>query len=80
MKQQFLRYWLAMNATAAQSAAHAVRAFCGLAGMHQVYTSVPTINLQGALVVFLFSFGAAILKFLDEHPLPVNPLSAVATQ
>lgn len=57
-----------MNATAVDSAVHALRAYCGLAGAHLAYTEIPAINWQQALMIFLFAFGSAILTYLDAHP------------
>ena len=64
-----LRYWLAMNASAVQSAAHAAKAFFGIAGGHAVSDSIPALNLQQFAAAFLLFFGAGILDYLDKHPL-----------
>lgn len=69
IKLNFLRYWLAMNATAMQSAVHALRAYCGLAGVSVATQQIAPLTWQQGMVVFLFAFGAAILNYLDANPL-----------
>ena len=68
-KQQLLRYWLAMNATALDSAVHAVALFCGVAGAHEITATVPALNLPQLAWLFLIAFGRALLAYLDAHPL-----------
>jgi hypothetical protein len=70
MKNQLFRYWYAMNASAVQAAAHSSKAFFGVAGAHAVNDAIPALNLQQFAGAFLFFFGAAILDYLDRHPLP----------
>ena len=72
-KLELLRYWLAMNGSAVQAAAHSVKAFMAVAGAHAAVDSVPALNLHQTLAVFLFSFGLAALDFLDKNPLPALP-------
>jgi len=62
----YLRYWLAMNASAVQSAAHATKAFVATAGAHVVQDSIPALNLSQIGAVFAFAF---VLNWLDAHPL-----------
>ena len=64
-----LRYWLAMNASAFDAAAHASVAFFGVAGAHAAFDAVPALNLQQFAAVFLITFGRATLNYLDAHPL-----------
>lgn len=64
-----LRYWLAMNASAADAAVHSAQAFFGVAGVHAVYDSVPALNLQQFAGVLLLSFGRGLLAYLSAHPL-----------
>jgi len=73
LKQQLLRYWLAMNASALQGAAHAGKAWLATAGAHTLTASVPSLNLNQFLAVLGFAFGLGILNWLDEHPLPTAP-------
>jgi len=82
MKQQILRYLLAMNATAFDSAIHALVLFCGVAGTHQVMDSVPALNGQQLAALFGIAFARAVLAYLDAHPVtalaaavpsPTNP-------
>ena len=68
-KMQFLRYWLAMNASAFDSAVHALAAFFGVAGAHAVMDAIPALSIQQVAAVFLIAFGRAILAYLDAHPL-----------
>lgn len=76
---QIKRYLFAMNATALQSAVHALKLFCGAAGIHQVYDAVPMMDIRLGAVVFLIAFGNAILEYIDAHPLPVEIPSSPAT-
>jgi len=72
MKQQLLRYWLAMNASAVQAAAHSGKAWLATAGVHALNESVPALNLQQFTGVLIFAFGAEILNWLDKNPLPIS--------
>jgi len=72
-KLSLLRYWLAMNASALQAAAHGAKAFFGVAGVHAVQEAVPALTLQQFAGVFLLAFGYEILNYLDAHPLPPLP-------
>ena len=67
-KTSILRYWLAMNASAFDAAAHAVVVFFGLAGGHAVVASIQVITLQQFAAVFLVAFGRGILAYLEAHP------------
>lgn len=69
LKQQFLRYWIAMNASAFDAAVHSSVAFFGVAGAHAAIDAVPALSLQQFAAVFLITFGRAILNYLDAHPL-----------
>jgi hypothetical protein len=69
-KQQLLRYWLAMNASALQAGTHSVRAFLGVAGVHAVSATVAALTLEQTAAVFLLAFGSGLLNYLDTHPLP----------
>jgi hypothetical protein len=64
-----LRYWLAMNASAVQSAAHATKAFLATAGAHVVQDSIPALNLPQIGAVFAFAFVLEVFNWLDAHPL-----------
>lgn len=72
-KQSLLRYWLAMNASPLQAAAHGAKAFFGVAGVHAVQATVPALTLPQLAGVFLLAFGYEILNYLDAHPLPALP-------
>ena len=78
-----LRYWLAMNATAFDSAVHSLVAFGGAASAHQAAAefnvNVPAISLMQLGIVFLSSFGWAVLRYLDAHPLEDIPMAVVTT-
>ena len=69
LKAHLLRYWLAMNASAFDSAVHSVVAFFGVAGAHAVVDNIPALTLQQGAAVFLIAFGRALLDYLDKHPL-----------
>jgi hypothetical protein len=73
LKQQILRYWLAMNASAFDAAAHACAAFLGVAGAHAAMDTVPALNLRQLAAVFLITFGRAILAYLEAHPVAGLP-------
>lgn len=75
-----MRYWLAMNASAVQSAAHAGRAWLAVAGAHAASDSIPALNLQQFGSVLLLTFGMAILDWLDKNPIPVINDTTVAPQ
>ena len=68
-KLSILRYWLAMNASAFDSAVHAAVAFFGVAGAHAAMDAIPALSIQQVAAVFLIAFGRAILNYLDQHPL-----------
>jgi hypothetical protein len=76
LKQQILRYWLAMSASAFTAAVHSTKTFFGVAGVHAMNEAIPALNLQQFAAVFLLAFGTEILNYLDEHPvtelLPAN--------
>ena len=76
-KMQLLRYWLAMNASAFNSAVHALAAFFGVAGAHAVMDAIPALSIQQVAAVFLIAFGRAILAYLDANPLYV-PLGIIS--
>jgi hypothetical protein len=84
IKQQLLRYWLAMNASAFQAAVHATKAFVGLAVAHAGLNGVPVLSWQQLLCVFGFAFGWEIVNWLDGHPvdelLPERGLSQSAAR
>jgi hypothetical protein len=69
MKDQLLRYCLAMNASALQAGAHAAKAFFAVAGAHAAVDSVPALNPHQLCAVFLLAFAMEILNYLDAHPL-----------
>ena len=71
VRGSFLRYWLAMNASAFQAAAHAAKAYVALALASAAGAGVPALNWKQLAAVFLFAFGQAILNWLAEHPLNV---------
>ena len=70
MKQQLLRYWLAMNASAIRGAAHAGKTWLATAGVHAIDGAVPALNLNQFLAVLGFTFALGILDWLDKNPLP----------
>ena len=70
MKQQLLRYWLAMNASALRGAAHAGKTWLATAGVHAINGAVPALNLNQFLAVLGFTFALGILDWLDKNPLP----------
>ena len=67
-----LRYWLAMNASAFDSAVNSLMIYAGAASAHQVAqefnVTVAALSLQQIAVVFLSAFGWAILNYLHAHP------------
>jgi hypothetical protein len=73
MKQQLLRYWLAMNASAIRGAAHAGKTWLATAGVHAIDGAVPALNLNQFLAVLGFTFALGILDWLDKNPLPEEP-------
>ena len=75
MKQQLLRYWLAMNASALRGAAHAGKTWLATAGVHAINGAVPPLNLNQFLAVLGFTFALGILDWLDKNPLPEEPES-----
>jgi hypothetical protein len=62
-----------MNATAFDSTVHSCVLFCGAAGAHvgaaDLGWTVQALSLQQFCLLFLSSYGWAILKYLDAHPL-----------
>jgi hypothetical protein len=69
IRQQILRYLLAMNASGFDSAVHASVAFFGVAGAHAAIDAIPALTVQQFVAVFLLAFGRAILAYLDAHPI-----------
>jgi hypothetical protein len=84
-KSSILRYWLAMNATAFDSAVNAVVIYGGTASAHQAATelgwNVAALTLQQFAIVFLSAFAWGLLQYLHAHPvtalLPPLPVVAV---
>lgn len=72
-KQQCLRYWLAMNASAVQSAAHAGKAWLAVAGAHAIAETIPALDLNQFCAVLGVAFLQEIMNWLDKNPLPVTP-------
>jgi len=68
-----LRYWLAMNASAFDSAVNSVIIYGGAASVHQAAAefnlNVAAFTLQQFAMIFLSAFGWAILQYLHDHPL-----------
>jgi len=58
-----------MNASAFDSAVHALAAFCGVAGVSMLTDAVPAMNWRQLAALFLITFARAVLKYLDTHPL-----------
>jgi len=69
MKRLLLHYWLAMNATAIDSAVQASVAYLGVAGAHAALASIPALNLTQLAAVFGITFLRALLAYLAAHPL-----------
>jgi hypothetical protein len=67
------RYWLAMNASALQGAAHAGKAWLATAAAHAATDSVPALNFRQFLAVLGFAFAMEGLSWLDKNPLPTPP-------
>lgn len=63
------RYWLAMNASAVQSAAHTTKTFVATATAHALENQIPALNLWQAAAVFGLAFVLGIMDWLDSHPL-----------
>jgi hypothetical protein len=67
-----MRYWLAMNATAFDSAVAATRIYSGAAVAHvataEIGYTIPAITLQQFVIAFLSAFGWSILQYLQAHP------------
>lgn len=68
MKQQILQYLVAMNATAFDSAIHALVLFCGVAGADKLTGQVTAMDARQLFWIFLIAFGRAILGYLERHP------------
>ena len=69
-KQQLLRYWLAMNASAVQSCAHSVKAWIATAALHTADDAIPALTLAQFGAVISFFFLQSTLDYLDKNPLP----------
>jgi len=77
-KEKLLRYWYALNASAVQSAAHAVKAFAAVSVVHSVSGDVvPAMNWWQIGAVATWSFVSAAADYLDAHPLP-EPVAPAA--
>lgn len=67
-----LRYWLAMNASAFDSAVSSLIIYGGAASVHQAAAefnvNVAAFTLQQFAVTFLSAFGWAVLQYLHAHP------------
>jgi hypothetical protein len=76
-----LRYWLAMNATAFDSAVNSLIVYGGAATAHQACAEfdiqVTALTVQQLAIVFLSAFGWSVLQYLHAHPvaelLPAGP-------
>ena len=67
--QTIVRYWLAMNASAVQSATHTTKTFIATATAHALQNNIPALNLPQAAAVFGLAFALEIFNWLDTHPL-----------
>jgi len=68
-----LRYWMAMNATAFDSAVASVMSYGGCATAHvaaqEFNLNVAALSLQQLVFIFLSAFGWGVLSYLHAHPL-----------
>ena len=70
MKQQILRYWLAMNASAFDSAAITIKAFLGGAVAHTLSgDSIPGLNWAQLMSVLAVAFVWGIVNFIIANPI-----------
>ena len=70
MKQQILHYLAAMWSSAFDAANHGVMVFCGVAGASVALPSeVAALNWHQIIVVFGITFGIALAKYIETHPL-----------
>lgn len=69
IKQQLLRYWLAMNASAFDSMVIPLKTYVGTAIAHAASESIPALTLQQAGYVFLAAFGMGLLNYLQANPI-----------
>ena len=69
-KQQVLRWWLALNASAVQSCAHSVKAWVATAALHTANDAIPALTAAQFGAVIAFFFLQAALDYLDKNPLP----------
>ena len=80
LKIQLLRYWLAMSASALQSAAHAGKAWLATAAAHAAAESIPALNLRQFLAVLGFAFAMELLNWLGKNPLPLAQGAVLETE
>lgn len=73
MRAQLLRYWFAMTESGVECGIHAVQVFFGMAGVHQVYDTIPALSVKQIAWVFFIAFARQTLIYLDTHKLPALP-------
>lgn len=78
MKQKLIRYWLAMNAAAIQSAALAGKAWLAAAGAHVASGGqIMAIEPQQLLGIIGFAFITSLIDWLADNPLPIAEVATL---
>jgi hypothetical protein len=68
-KQQLLRYWLAMNASAFDSASAACMTFVAASGAHAEVPGVAPFDLKQFALILAVAFGHGCMAYLKAHPI-----------
>jgi hypothetical protein len=78
MKQNLIRYWLAMNVSAVQSSALAGKAWLAAAGAHVATGGqLPAIEPRQLAGILAFAFVQALIYWLADNPLPTGGVATL---
>ncbi|HEV2329230.1 MAG TPA: hypothetical protein VGY56_10620 [Verrucomicrobiae bacterium] len=69
LKQQLLRYWLAMNASAFDAASHASMTFVAASGGHELSPGIAPFDLKQFALIFGMAFVGGLRAYLKAHPI-----------
>jgi hypothetical protein len=72
IKQQLFRYWLAMNASAFDSAVRACTTFTAGSAAHELVPSMMAFDLKQLGLLFVIAFAHGLDAYLKANPISQN--------
>ena len=72
-----MRYWVAMNASAFDAAAHSALGFSGVAVVHAAAPAVAALDVKQLGTLFLVAFGKGLWSYLKANPVPAPVVTFV---